>query len=234
MPGSVLPRFRLSPKLSRKMTAERTSKGVESLGEKIANSVSHGVGLMAAIAATPVLIVLSVQAGGATRVVASSIFGATAILLYLASTLYHALPEGKARRVFRLFDHSAIYLLIAGTYTPFTLLVIQGAVGWSLFGLVWALAGFGVLLELFSRLKTRTLPLILYISMGWLVLFSFKPLVQQIAPTGLVWLVAGGIAYTAGVAFYVRRSLPYGHMIWHLFVMLGTSCHYVAVMGYTI
>ncbi len=216
------------------MTAERTSKGVESLGEKIANSVSHGVGLMAAIAATPVLIVLSVQAGGATRVVASSIFGATAILLYLASTLYHALPEGKARRVFRLFDHSAIYLLIAGTYTPFTLLVIQGAVGWSLFGLVWALAGFGVLLELFSRLKTRTLPLILYISMGWLVLFSFKPLVQQIAPTGLVWLVAGGIAYTAGVAFYVRRSLPYGHMIWHLFVMLGTSCHYVAVMGYTI
>ena len=168
-----------------------------SVGEEIASSVSHGIGLLAAIAAAPVLVVVAVRRGSTAGVVGASVFATTIVILYLTSTLYHALPVSKAKRVFRILDHGAIFLLIAGTYTPFTLGVLRGAWGWTLFGLIWGLAVAGIVLV-------------------W----------------GLFWLFAGGLAYTLGVAFYAATRLPYGHLVWHLFVIAGTTCHYVAVLNY--
>lgn len=154
------------------------------------------------------------------------------VLLYLSSTLYHALPAPSAKRVLRTVDHAAIFLLIAGTYTPFTLGVLSGAWGWTLFGLVWTLALAGVLLETFGRMRYPKLSLALYIGMGWLVLIAAKPMIQLMQPWGLFWLVAGGVAYTAGVAFYAAKRIPHHHLIWHLFVIAGTACHVVAVLRY--
>ena len=155
------------------------------------------------------------------------------MLLYLASTLYHALPTGKAKRVFRVIEHSAIFLLIAGTYTPFTLGVLRGAWGWTLLGLVWGLAVAGVALKAFARISHPIVSTGLYLLMGWLILIAANPLYARVPTTGLLWLVAGGVAYTAGVAFYATDSrLRYGHFIWHLFAMAGTACHYFAVLWY--
>ena len=155
------------------------------------------------------------------------------ILLYLASTLYHALSNGKAKRVFRVIDHSAIFLLIAGTYTPFTLGVLSGAWGWTLFGMVWGLAVAGVVLKAFNRLPHPVLSTGIYLLMGWLVVIAIDPLLDRVPTAGLLWLVAGGLSYTAGVVFFALDSrLRYGHLVWHLFVMAGTVCHYFAVLGY--
>lgn len=204
----------------------------ESRGEEIANSVSHGIGLLAALAAVPVLVLGAVQRGGAAGIVGASVFAATIVLLYLASTLYHALPRKRAKRVFRILDHGAIYLLIAGTYTPFTLGVLRGAWGWALFGLVWSLAVAGVVLKAVGRVRHPTLSTCLYLAMGWLVLIAAKPLWLRVPPWGLFWLLAGGIAYTAGVAFFAARRVRYSHFVWHLFVLAGTACHFIAVLLY--
>lgn len=210
-------------------------KRQQSREEEIANSVSHGVGLVAALVATPFLIGHAVRHGDAGFIVGASIFAATMVLLYLASTLYHALPVGHAKRVFRVIEHSAIFLLIAGTYTPFTLGVLRGAWGWTLLALVWSLAAAGVTLKALNRLTHPILTTSLYLLMGWLIVIAAHPLIERVPASGLLWLVAGGLAYTIGVVFFAFDSrLRYGHFVWHLFVMAGTACHYFAVLGYAL
>jgi len=205
----------------------------QSQGEEIANSISHGLGLVAALVGTPILIVQAARHGDAGFIAGTSIFSATAILLYLASTLYHALPAGKAKRVFRVIEHSAIYLLIAGTYTPFTLGVLSGAWGWTLLGVTWFLAAAGVALKAFSRASHPILSTVLYLLMGWVVVIAVDPLLARMPTAGLLWLIAGGLSYTAGVVFFATDSrLQYGHLVWHLFVMAGTACHYFAIIWY--
>jgi hemolysin III len=206
-------------------SAERT----QSLGEEIANSVSHGVGLVAAVAATPVLIINAAHRGGPADVVGAGIFVTTVILLYSASMLYHAFPPSRAKRVFRILDHSAIFFLIAGTYTPFLLGALYGAWGWSLLGIIWSLALLGVVLKTVSGVRYAKLSLGLYLAMGWIIVIAAKPLSLAMPVEGLLWLLSGGIAYTAGVALYAAKRLPYGHFVWHLFVLAGTTCHFVAV-----
>jgi len=206
----------------------------QSLGEEIANSVSHGVGLLAAVAAAPVLVLSAVQHDGAARIVGASVFAATMVLLYLTSTLYHALPRNRAKRVFQVLDHAAIFLMIAGTYTPFTLGVLRGPWGWTLFGLVWGLALAGVVLTAVGGVRYPKLSTCLYIAMGWLVLIAVKPLWLRVPPWGLFWLLAGGIAYTGGVAFYAAKRVRYSHFVWHLFVITGTACHFIAVLRYAV
>lgn len=201
--------------------------------EELANSLSHGFGLLTAVVATPFLIVRAMRHGDAAFVVGASVFAATMVLLYLASTLYHALPAGRAKRVFRIIEHSAIFLLIAGTYTPFTLGVLRGAWGWTLLGLVWGIAVAGVTLKAMQRMHHPLLSSGLYLLMGWLIVIAIEPLSQRVPASGLLWLVAGGLAYTLGLAFYaVDSRLRYSHFIWHLFVMAGTACHYFAVLWY--
>jgi hemolysin III len=201
-----------------------------SRGEEIANSISHGVGLVAALAATPFLIAHAVRLGDAGFIVGASVFAATMVLLYLASTVYHALPWGKAKRVFQVIEHAAILLLIAGTYTPFTLGVLRGALGWTLLGLIWGLAAIGVLLAVVGGVRYRALSVLLYLGMGWLIVVAIRPLWLSMPLSGLLWLVAGGLAYTVGVAFFAAKRLRYGHFVWHLFVLAGTACHFIAVL----
>lgn len=203
-----------------------------SRGEETANSVSHGVGLVAALAAAPFLVVHAVRRGGTGAIVGASVFAATVVLLYLASTLYHALPRNRAKRVFQVIDHGAIFLLIAGTYTPFTLGVLRGAWGWTLFGLVWGLAAVGIVLKAVGRLRHRTLSTLLYLGMGWLILIAIHPLWLRVPLSGLLWLLLGGIAYTAGLAFFAAKGVRYSHFVWHLFVLAGTACHFFAVLWY--
>jgi len=194
--------------------------------------VSHGVGLAAAVAATPILIIEAVRRGGATGAIGASIFASTVALLYLTSVLYHALPQNRAKQVLQLLDHGAIFLLIAGTYTPFMLGVLRGAWGWSILGLVWSLALAGVVLKAFSGLRYPRLSLGLYLGMGWLMLIAVKPLWLLMPAAGLLWLLAGGLFYTAGVGFYAADRLRYSHFVWHLFVLAGTACHFIAVLRY--
>ncbi len=200
--------------------------------EDVANSLSHGFGAASIVAASPFLLATSFHQGGALAVVCASIFAATVLMLYLASTIYHALRPGKAKHFFRVVDHSAIFLLIAGTYTPFALGVLRGPWGWSLFGIVWGLATIGVILEVFSNMRYPKLSLALYLAMGWLVLIAIGPLVHSVPMTGLILLLCGGLAYTFGVAFYVAENLPYAHLMWHLFVVAGTTFHFFAVLSY--
>jgi len=204
---------------------------LQTTGEEIANSVSHGVALVAALIAAPVLIV-SATGDGPMHIVGASVFSATMVLLYLASTLYHAFPGGKTKQIFQILDHNAIYLLIAGTYTPFTLGVLSGTRGWVLFGLVWGLAILGLVLKSTGRLAHPIASTALYLAMGWLVLLAIEPLWLNVPTWGLVWLVAGGVAYTAGVAFFAAEQIRYGHFVWHLFVVTGTACHFNAVLWY--
>ncbi|SDW87163.1 PAQR family membrane homeostasis protein TrhA [Nitrosomonas communis] len=204
----------------------------QSQGEEIANSISHGIGLISALVATPFLIMHAVQHPDTNFIAGASLFMATMVLLYLASTLYHALPRGKAKRVFKIVEHCAIFLLIAGTYTPFTLGVLHGAWGWTLLGIVWSLAAIGVALKVSDKMHNPIISISLYLLMGWLILIAIYPLYTR-PVSGLLWLVAGGIAYTVGVFFFVTDSrFRYGHFLWHLFVMVGTACHYFAVLWY--
>lgn len=207
-------------------------KRPQSFGEEIANGVSHGVGLLAAVGAAPVLVLSAVRRGGAADIVGASVFAATIVLLYLTSTLYHALPRNRAKRVFRVLDHGAIFLLIAGTYTPFTLGVLRGTWGWTLLGLVWGLAAAGVTLKAVGGVRYPVVSTCLYLGMGWLVIIAARPLWLRMPPSGLLWLVAGGLAYTAGVAFFAAERIRYSHFIWHLFVLAGTVCHFIAVLWY--
>jgi hemolysin III len=204
----------------------------QSQGEEVANAVSAGVGLIAAIAGTPLLFAFGIQRGGDWAVAGALVFAATTIWLYLASTVYHALPRTRAKRLFRLFDHMGIFLLIAGTYSPFTLGVLRGAVGWTLFAVVWSLAILGIGFTVFGRLRFRHLSVCIYLALGWLALFAARPFWLHVPLSGLLWLLAGGIAYTVGVVFYLAKRLAYSHFIWHLFVIAGTSCHFCAVLCY--
>jgi hemolysin III len=212
--------------------ASTVEERAQSLGEEIANSVSHGTGLLAALIAFPVL-VLSAGRQGWLAVVGAAVFAATMALLYLTSTLYHALARNRAKRVFQILDHGAIYLLIAGTYTPFTLGVLRGPWGWTLFGIIWALAVAGVVLKSVGGIGHPRLSTVLYVAMGWLILIAAKPLWNAMPTWGLFWLAAGGVAYTAGVAFYAAdQRMKYAHFLWHLFVLAGTGCHFIAVLRY--
>ena len=203
----------------------------QTLGEEIANSLSHGFGLVAAIAAMPILLLATARQGSTANIVGASVFSATMVLLYLASTLYHAVPAGRVKRMLVRLDHGSIYLFIAGSYTPFALGVLAGGWGWTLFGLVWTIAALGVALKAFDRLRHEWLSTGLYLLMGWLVLIAAVPLWERMPAGGLALLVAGGLAYTGGIAFFAMDSrLRYGHFIWHLFVMTGTTCHYFAVL----
>ena len=202
--------------------------------EEIANSLTHGLGLLLAIAGLGVLTAFSALHGNVWHMVSCSIFGATLILLYTTSTLYHSIPAPSAKPVLRALDHSAIFLLIAGTYTPFMLVNLRGPWGWSLFGAIWSLAVAGVALRLFLRGRLHGLVVGIYIAMGWAVVIAVEPMLRLVQPGGLILLAAGGIAYTAGVIFYKWRSLPYHHAIWHGFVLLGSGLHFFAVLFYVI
>lgn len=203
----------------------------QSLGEECANSISHGAGFVAALIAVPVLVHGAIGLGAAA-IVGASIFGATAALLYLTSTLYHALPANRAKRVLQILDHGAIYLLIAGTYTPFTLGILRGPWGWTLFGLIWTFAAAGIVLKALRGIRHRRLSTAVYLAMGWLILAAAGPLWHAMPVSGLIWLAAGGVAYTVGVGFYAVDRMRYAHFVWHLFVLAGTACHFVAVLRY--
>ncbi|HSV53899.1 MAG TPA: hemolysin III family protein [Burkholderiaceae bacterium] len=204
----------------------------QTLGEEIANSVSHGVALLAALAGAPFLL-LAVSNSGAANIAGAAVFAATMVLLYFTSTLYHALAPGRAKRVFLKLDHGAIYLFIAGSYTPFALGALGGPWGWTLFGLVWSMAAIGVTLKAFDRLSHPWASTGLYLAMGWLVLIAAVPLVERVPAGGVMLLVAGGLAYTAGVVFFLLDSrVRYAHTVWHAFVAAGTGFHFFAVLGY--
>ncbi len=204
------------------------------LGEEIAHSVTHGVGALLSIAGLVLLVVFAALRGNAWHIVGCGIFGTTLVLMYTASTLYHALPQPRAKRVFRILDHSAIYLVIAGTYTPFTLVSLRGAWGWTLFGLVWAMAIPGIVFKALALGRLRVLSVVFYLAMGWLVVIATKPLLHAVAPAGLALLAAGGLAYTVGVIFFAWKRMPYHHMIWHLFVLGGSVLHFFAVLLYVV
>lgn len=204
----------------------------QTLGEEIANSVSHGVGLVASLVAAPFLITAASRLSAA-NLVGAIVFAVTMVLLYAASTLYHALPQGRAKRVFMKLDHGAIYLFIAGSYTPFALGALSGPWGWTLFGLVWSMAVMGVALKSFNRLTHPWLSTGLYLAMGWLVLIAAVPLVQNVPTMGIALLVAGGLAYTLGVVFFaLDHKVRYAHAVWHAFVVAGTAFHFFAVLNY--
>ncbi len=207
-------------------------KRPQSLGEEISNAFSHAVGLTATLVAAPFLIASTIRHGSPWTIIGSVIFAGTIVLLYLASALYHALPAGKAKRVFRVLDHGAIFFLIAGTYTPFMLGVLRGPWGWTLLFLVWSLAIFGVTAKAVGGIRRPRLSAGLYLAMGWLILIAIQPLRSHMPSTGIVWLLAGGIAYTGGVAFFAAQRVRYTHFVWHLFVIAGTTCHYFAVLWY--
>lgn len=205
----------------------------QTLGEEIANSISHAIGLVGAIVGTPFLILEVARYGDTSAIVGVSIFCAAMILLYSASSVYHALPVGRVKRLFFTLDHSAIFLLIAGTYTPFTLGVLRDSVGAALFTVVWAIAILGIGLKAFGKASHPVVSTGLYMAMGWLIVFATGPLIAAVPAAGMAWLVAGGLSYTLGVVFFVTDSrIPYGHMVWHAFVVAGTACHYFAVLWY--
>lgn len=200
-------------------------------GERF-NSISHLVGAALALAGTVVLLVAAAGTGDGPRVVAFAVYGTSLFLLYLISTLYHGL-RGRAKPVFRILDHQAIYLLIAGTYTPFALVTLGGATGWWLFGAIWGLAVFGIVLDAVHPAGRRILPVVIYLFMGWMVLFVLDPLLATLPPRGFLWLLAGGLCYTFGVAFYaLDHWYPWAHGAWHLLVLAGSAAHYFAILLY--
>ena len=205
----------------------------QSSREELANSISHGVGFLAALAAIPILVVHAAREGGAGPVVGGAIFGSAMAVLYLTSTLYHAFPKGKGKQLLRRLDHSAIFLLIAGTYTPFTLGALGGAWGWSLFGTIWGIAVIGILVKLIFGPRFPKVSSAMYVAMGWLVLIAIRPLTANVPGWGLVLLVLGGAFYTGGVVFYLAPRLRFAHFIWHLFVLAGTTSHFFAVLFYS-
>ena len=200
------------------------------VGEEIANSVTHGAGLAASIAGLVILVIAAGRRGDAWVLGSCVIYASTLILLYAASTLYHALASTRARGVFQRIDHAAIYLLIAGSYTPFALVNLRGIWGWTLLAIVWTLAILGVTLKSVFGPRWPVVSTVLYVAMGWTAAIAFKPLVAHVPPVGIAWLVAGGVAYTAGVVFYAWERLRYSHALWHLFVLGGSVCHFMAVL----
>jgi hemolysin III len=205
----------------------------QTVGEEIANAISHGIGFLLAVASLPILILFTAREGHAIDIVATSVFSVSMMLLYFVSTLYHAVPEGRVKSVLNRLDHAAIFVFIAGSYTPFVLGVLHGAWGWSLFGVVWGLAALGVTAKLLNRLSHPILSTGLYVAMGWVAIAAAGPLLQRMPGAGVGWLVAGGIAYTAGaVVFLFDSKIRYAHLVWHLFVMAGSGCHFFAALWY--
>jgi hemolysin III len=206
--------------------------GFYTASEELANALTHGVGLLASLVGLPVLVLAYLARGDALLVAGVSIFGASLVALYAASTLYHALPSPRAKRVLQVVDHVAIYLLIAGTYTPFTLGVLRGKWGWSLLGAIWTLAILGILFKLLFGTRYRALSTAFYVAMGWLIILAIRPLALAVPTAGLWLLVAGGLCYTGGVIFYVRERPRFTHAIWHCFVLAGSAFHFFAVLSY--
>lgn len=199
------------------------------LGEEIANSITHGIGTGLSIAGLTVLVVLAALYGDVWRIVSFSIFGSSLVLLYLASTLYHSFQNPRVKKIFQIFDHSAIYLLIAGTYTPFLLISLRGAWGWTFLVVIWGLAFLGIGLKALFFEYYERLSALGYVLMGWLCVIAGKELLTNVPQVSLIWLAVGGMAYTIGIIFLAWRKIPYGHAIWHLFVLGGSICHYFAV-----
>jgi hemolysin III len=206
----------------------------QTLGEEIANSVSHGIGFLLAVAALPVLLhACALDGGGLLDVAAASVFAATMMLLYLVSTVYHALPTGRWKLAFSRLDHAAIYVFIAGSYTPFALGALRDGPGWTLFGVVWLLAAIGVVAKLLNRMQHLLWSTALYVAMGWLVVFAAGPLLHSVAPLGVALLLAGGACYTLGaLVFLLDSRVRYAHFAWHLLVIGGSTCHFLAALGY--
>ena len=205
-----------------------------SLGEEIAHAITHGIGIPLSIAALVVLVAFSALYGDAWHITSTAIYGATLVLLYTASTLYHGIPHERAKPLLQKLDHAAIFLLIAGTYTPFTLVTLHGPWGWTLFGMVWAIAVLGVYIEMFAGQRWQRWSLLLYLGMGWLVLIAIKPLIDSLASGGLALLVAGGLSYTLGAAFYAWEKLDWNHAIWHVFVLAGSILHFFSIFLYVV
>jgi hemolysin III len=210
------------------------SPPVYSFKEEIANSTTHGIGALLSTVALVLLIVYSALNGNIWHIVSCSIFGASLVLLYTASTFYHLATTPKIKKWLRAIDHSSIFLLIAGTYTPFTLVSLRGAWGWTLFGLVWGIAFIGIFLETITRQRFEKASLTLYLGLGWLIILAIKPIIDSVAPGGIVLLVSGGLCYSLGVFFYVWKSLHFHHAIWHLFVLAGSSLHFFSIFFYII
>jgi hemolysin III len=221
------------PEVEDEARGETTTRGY-SLGEDIANSVTHGVGVAFSLVALTLLIVRAVLYGDPWALGGGIVFGVSLILLYTGSTLYHAIPFPRARRVFKILDHAAIYVLIAGSYTPFTLVTMRASGGWWMFAIVWTLAVLGIAMEAFWTYRPRWLSAVVYLFMGWLAVFMIGPMRAALAPNGLWLLVAGGLCYTVGTIFYVFKKVPYFHMVWHLWVLAGSVCHFLSVLLYVI
>ncbi len=201
-------------------------------GEELANSVIHGIATALSVAGLCVLVALAAMKGDPWKIVSFSIFGATLVILYLTSTLYHSFRAPEVKRKLRILDHAAIYLLIAGSYTPFTLVCLRGGWGWSLFGIIWGLAIAGVCFKLFLFGRFKIVSLALYLAMGWFVIIAIKPVMAGVPSGGVLWLFFGGCAYTFGVVFYIWKKLPYHHAVWHLFVTAGSACHFLSMLLY--
>ncbi len=216
------------------MLKDRNKMTGYSIGEEIANSITHGIGFILAIIGLVAMVITAAANGTASHIVSASIFGATMILLYLASTLYHSFQGKRIKQVLKTLDHSAIFLLIAGTYTPFALVSLRGPWGWSLFGTIWGLALAGIIIQLTPLAKIKILSVGLYLAMGWVAIIAVKPMITALNLSGFMLLLLGGITYSVGVIFYVWKKLPYGHAIWHLFVLGGSVFHFFSVYYYVI
>lgn len=203
---------------------------VQTLQEEFANSVTHGIGILFSIVAVSLLVTFSVLHGTAIHVLSSSIFGASIMLLYTFSTLYHAIQSPAIKPLLRIFDHISIYFLIAGTYTPFLLIGIGGFQGWIYFGMIWGLTLCGLLFKVFYTRRFAKLSLILYLSMGWLAVFFIKPLISNLGTAEIILIASGGLSYTVGIIFYTNKRMPFAHTVWHLFVLTGTVLHFIAIM----
>ncbi|HEX2270003.1 MAG TPA: hemolysin III family protein [Pyrinomonadaceae bacterium] len=205
---------------------------MHSLREEIANGVSHGLALILALVAMPILVLSAARAGSTRFTIGVAVFGVSMVVLYLASTLYHSLTHERAKHIFRQIDHCAVFLLIAGSYTPFTLGVLRGPWGWTLLAIVWALAVAGIVIKVLTGTRYWWLLMSLYLGMGWLAIVAIKPILALVPPPGIGLILAGGIAYSGGLAFFAAHRIRYHHFIWHLFVIAGTTCHYLAVLWY--
>jgi hemolysin III len=203
----------------------------QSLKEEVANAITHGIGVGLAIAALVILVVFAARISDTWKVVSFSIYGATMIILFLSSTLYHSFPQPYLKRFFRIMDHSSIFLLIAGTYTPVTIGSMRGGWGWTLFGVIWGLTIVGIILKIFAMSKLKWLSIVVYLMMGWIILIAIKPLVAVVTTKFLIWILAGGLAYSLGIIFYVARKLPFHHAVWHMFVLAGSICHFFAMLS---
>lgn len=209
-------------------------EGLYSKREELANSISHGIGIALSTIALIILVVYASLQGDVWKIVSFSIYGTSLLLLYTASTLYHSFSDPKLKHYLKIFDHSAIYLLIAGTYTPFMLVMLRESGGWAIFTAVWILAIVGIVFKLFFAGKLQLLSTIVYLAMGWAIVIAYRPMVEHVPEKGLYWILAGGLCYSLGVIFYLWKKIPYHHAIWHVFVLCGSICHFFAVWLYVL